>query len=44
MKIIIDEVKRYKLPVVALQEIKWPGNGSIKSNETTLFYSRGTND
>lgn len=44
MKTIIDEIKRYKLPVVALQEIRWPGNGSIKSYDTTLFYSGGASD
>lgn len=44
MKTIIDGVKRYKLPVVALQEIRFAGNGSIKSNDTTLFYSGGTGD
>lgn len=42
MKLIIDEVKRYKLPIVELQEIKWLGSGSVKSNDTTIFYSRGT--
>jgi len=41
MKTIIDEIKRYKLLVVVLQEIRWPGNGSLKSNDTTLFYSGG---
>ncbi|KAL4148242.1 hypothetical protein QTP88_002523 [Uroleucon formosanum] len=42
MEILIDEVKRYKLLIVALQEIKWPGSGSVKSNDTIIFYSGGT--
>lgn len=40
MKIIIDESKRYKLPIIMLQEIKWPRSGIIKANDTTIFYSR----
>jgi hypothetical protein len=42
IKIINDEVKRYKLPIVAIHEIIWPGSGSVKSNDTTIFYSGGT--
>jgi len=42
MKIIINEVKRYKLPIIALQEIRWPGSGSVKSNDMTIFYNGGT--
>lgn len=28
------------LNIVALQEMRWPGNCSIKHNETTIFFSR----
>lgn len=27
------------MQIVALQEMRWPGNGSIKHKETTIFYS-----
>ena len=37
MKTIIYEVKRYKLPIVALQEIRWLESGSVKENYITLF-------
>jgi len=39
LKIIIDEIKKYNLQIVALQEKRWPGNGSIKHKETTSFYN-----
>jgi hypothetical protein len=42
IKIIIDEIKRYKMLLVALQEIRWPGNGSVKSDYVTILYSKGT--
>jgi len=41
MKIVIYEVRRYTLPIIAFQEIRLVENGSIKSNDTTIFYSRG---
>jgi len=39
LKIIIDEITKYNLQIVALQEIRWPDKGSIKHKETTIFYS-----
>lgn len=39
LKILIDEVTRYNIPIVALQEVGWPGNGSVKSGNYTLLYS-----
>ncbi|CAI6358159.1 unnamed protein product [Macrosiphum euphorbiae] len=42
MKIVTDQIQKYKLPVVALQEVRWPGSGSVKSENYTIFYSGST--
>lgn len=42
MKMVTDHIQKYKLPVVALQEVRWPGNGSVKSENYTTFYSRSS--
>jgi len=39
LKIIIDEIAKYNSQIVALQQTRWIGNGSIKHKETTIFYS-----
>ena len=39
MNIIAEEVERYKVDVVALQEIRWKGKGSIWKPKFTLHYS-----
>jgi len=39
MNVVINEITKYNLNIVALQEIRWPGNGSFKHKETTIFYS-----
>jgi len=36
---IAEEVERYKMDVVALQEIRWKGKGSIRKVKFTLHYS-----
>jgi hypothetical protein len=33
------EVERYKMDVVALQEIHWKGKGSIRKSKLTIYYS-----
>lgn len=40
---IIRMTNKYKTEITALQEIRWPGNGNLKSENSTLFYS-GTNN
>jgi exonuclease III len=39
MNIIAEEAERYKMEVVALQEIRWKGRGSIRKSKYTLHYS-----
>jgi len=36
---IAEEADRYKMDVVALQEIRWKGKGSIRKLKFTLHYS-----
>jgi exonuclease III len=36
---IAEEAERYKTDVVALQEIRWKGKGSIRKVKFTLHYS-----
>jgi len=43
MKTVTDQVQKYKLTVVALQDLRWPGNGNIKSENYTIFYSGSEN-
>ena len=39
MNMIAEEVERYKMNVVALQEIRWKVKGSIRKVKFTLHYS-----
>ena len=39
MNMIAEEVERYKMDVVALQEIRWKVKGSIRKVKFTLHYS-----
>jgi hypothetical protein len=32
---------KYKIAIMALQEVRWKGNGIIQSGDYTLFYSGG---
>ncbi|KAL4103226.1 hypothetical protein QTP88_018603 [Uroleucon formosanum] len=41
---ISDVVKKYKnIQIVALQEVRWPGEGDMRTNGMTLFYSGSSN-
>ncbi|XP_039285541.1 craniofacial development protein 2-like [Nilaparvata lugens] len=39
MKEVTSEILRYKLDIVALQEIRWQGGGQIDKKEFSLLYS-----
>jgi len=39
IKVNEHEITKYNLNIVALHEMRWPGNGSFKHKETTIFYS-----
>jgi len=36
---INSEIAKYKLHIVALQEIRWLGNGNVQAKNATVFYS-----
>lgn len=38
LDIVTEELEKYKLDVVGLQETKWPFNGKINSNRYTINY------
>ncbi|KAF0757632.1 Uncharacterized protein FWK35_00030247, partial [Aphis craccivora] len=31
LKNIVEEIEKYKVPIVAIQEIRWLGNGNVQS-------------
>lgn len=39
MNAIADEVEKYNMDAVALQEIRWKGKGTIKKSKFTMYYS-----
>ena len=39
MNAIADEAERYKMEVVALQEIRWKGKGIIRKSKFNIYYS-----
>jgi hypothetical protein len=39
LKGMIDEITRYKIPIVAIQEVRWLNSGSIQSGNSIIFYS-----
>jgi len=42
-KYVIYAKDSYKLDILALQEVRWPDSGKIKTGNTTLFYSGNNN-
>jgi exonuclease III len=36
------ELERYRLDIIAIQEVRWPGEGSLKTGNWMVFYSGGT--
>jgi hypothetical protein len=40
---VVSAIETYRLDIVDIQELRWTGSGSIRSNNQTVFYSCGTN-
>ncbi|KAL4141595.1 hypothetical protein QTP88_004211 [Uroleucon formosanum] len=38
---VISSLERYQLNIAAIQETRWPGQGNLKTNNWTYFYSGG---
>jgi len=36
---MLNAIKNYNISILALQEIRWPGEGSLKKDDKTIFYS-----
>ncbi|KAL4097205.1 hypothetical protein QTP88_022016 [Uroleucon formosanum] len=36
---LLDAIKKYNTNILALQEIRWPNEGSMKKEDKTIFYS-----
>jgi len=36
---MIDEITRYKIPIVAIQEVRWLNSGSIQCGNSIILYS-----
>jgi exonuclease III len=39
LKNIVEEIKKYKVSIVAIQETRWLGNGNVQSGNSTIFFS-----
>jgi exonuclease III len=39
MNVTVEEAEMYRTDVVALQEIRWKGKGSIRKSKFTIYYS-----
>ena len=39
MNEIADEIKKFKINILAVQETRWPGQGRIDKRDYTMFYS-----
>lgn len=37
---VVSKIERYRLRVVALQEIRWSESGAVDIQETTIFYRK----
>jgi hypothetical protein len=35
----VGEIEKYKVPIVAIQETRWLGNGNVQSGNSTIFFS-----
>jgi len=35
------ELERYRLDIIAIQEVRWPGEGNLKTGNWTIFHSDG---
>jgi len=39
MKETITEIRKYKIDICGLQEIRWKGNGILQKKDETIYYS-----
>jgi exonuclease III len=41
LRTVAEEISKYKLDLVAVQKIRWDGNGTEPAGEYTFFYGKG---
>jgi hypothetical protein len=39
LQCILNAIKNYNISILALKEVRWPGEGSLRKNDKTNFYS-----
>ncbi|KAF0682285.1 craniofacial development protein 2-like, partial [Aphis craccivora] len=43
LQCMLDTTQNYNIAILALQEVRWPGEGNIKKDDKTIFYSGNRN-
>jgi exonuclease III len=41
LRAVVEEISKYKLDLVGVQEVRWDGRGTKPASEYTFFYGRG---
>jgi hypothetical protein len=41
LRTVTEDVSRYKLHLVGVQEVRWDGSGTEPAGQYTLFYGKG---
>jgi exonuclease III len=41
IKSVVEELEKYKLDLVGVQEVRWEGEGYQKAENYTFFYGKG---
>jgi len=41
LTVVETNLERYRIAITVIQEVRWIGDGNLKSNNFTVFYSGG---
>jgi hypothetical protein len=41
LRLVGEEISKYKLDLVGVQEVRWDGGGTERAGEYTFFYGKG---
>ena len=39
LRILLDQIDKYKIGITAIQEVRWTGQGALEKRDHTIFYS-----
>jgi exonuclease III len=42
LRAVAEEISKYKLDLVGVQEVRWDGGGTEPAGEYTFFYGKGS--